>query len=280
MSNKKILVLGGKGKTGRKVAEQLIEMGHTIRIGSRSAFPAFDWENPSTWENTLDGMETVYITYQPDLAVPKALKSIKDFTQTALRKGVQKMVLLSGRGEKEAQLCEQAVIDTAPDWTIIRADWFNQNFSESFFLDAILAGHVALPQATTGIPFIDTDDIAAVAVKVLTEDGHQNKVYEITGPRLWTLPQVIAEIAQATRRDLTFQAITVEQYVNELRKAQVPADYLWLIEYLFTNVLDGRNASTTDVLEKALGRKPKDFATYVAETAKTGVWDAQVAYVI
>lgn len=280
MSSKKLLVLGGTGKTGRKITQQLIQMGHSVRIGSRGALPAFDWGNPETWEYATKGMEAVYITYQPDLAVPKALESVKAFTNVALRMGVQKMVLLSGRGEKEAQMCEEVVMGLAANWTIIRADWFNQNFSESFFLDAILAGHVALPQATTGIPFIDTDDIAAVAVKALTEDGHQNKVYEITGPRLWTLPQVIAEIAQATGRDITFQPVTVKQYINELRKAQVPADYLWLIEYLFTNVLDGRNSKTTDVLEQVLGQKPKDFATYVKETAKTGVWDAQVTYVI
>ena len=150
MSNYKILVLGGKGKTGRKVAQQLIELGHNVRIGSRSAIPAFDWENSTTWATALEGMDAVYITYQPDLAVPKALKSIKDFTQMALREGVQKMVLLSGRGEKEAQLCEQVVIDTAPKWTIVRADWFNQNFSESFFLEPILQGQIALPQATIG----------------------------------------------------------------------------------------------------------------------------------
>lgn len=273
MSNQKILVLGGKGKTGRKVAQKLIEMGHNVRIGSRSAIPAFDWENPTTWAPALEDMDAVYITYQPDLAVPKALKSIKDFTQTALRKGVHKMVLLSGRGEKEAQLCEQVVMDTAPSWTIVRADWFNQNFSESFFLEPILQGHVALPQAATGIPFIDTDDIAAVVVKALTEKEHQGKVYEITGPRLLTLPQVTQEIAQATGRTICFRAISVEQYIAALRKAQIPEDYLWLIEYLFTNVLDGRNSSTTDVLEKVLGRLAKDFSEYAEDTAKTGVWN-------
>lgn len=273
MSNQKILVLGGNGKTGRKVAQQLIEMGHSVRIGARSANPTFDWENPTTWATALDGMDAVYITYQPDLAVPRALKSIKDFTQTALQKGVYKMVLLSGRGEKEAQLCEQVVMDTAPKWTIVRADWFNQNFSESFFLESIIQGQVALPQSTTGIPFIDTDDISAVVVKALTEKQHQGKIYEVTGPRLWTLPQVIQEIAQATERTITFQAISIEQYIADLRKAQIPADYLWLIEYLFTNVLDGRNSSTTDVLEKVLGRPAKGFSEYVKETAKTGVWN-------
>jgi len=280
MSNKKILVTGGTGKRDRKIAQQLTQKGHTVRIGSRSATPAFDWDTPTTWPSALEGMKAVYLTYQPDLAVPAALASIEAFTKVALEKGVQQVVLLSGRGEKEAQLCEQVVMGTDLNWTIVRADWFNQNFSESFFLGPILQGHVALPQADTKIPFIDTDDIAAVAVKALTEDGHARKVYEITGPRLWTLQEVIQEIAQVTGRTIHFQSISVEEYVASLRAAQIPEDYIWLIQYLFSNVLDGRYSSTTDVLEKVLGRKPKDFSEYVRETAKTGVWDAPVVQML
>lgn len=276
MPKKKILVLGGKGKTGRKVAQQLTEMGHIVRIGSRSETPAFDWEKPATWTNALAGMESVYITYQPDLAVPKALESIKTFTAKAIESGIQQLVILSGRGEKEAQLCEEVVMNTAVNWTVIRADWFYQNFSESFFLDSILAGYLALPQADTRIPFIDTDDIAEVVVKALTETGHEKQIYEITGPRLLTFQQVAEEISKATGRTIQFQAISIEDYIAALRAVQIPEDYIWLIQYLFTNVLDGRNSSTTDVLEKVLGRPPKDFSEYARETAKTGVWNTQV----
>ena len=70
MENRKILTLGGKGKTGRRVAERLTKLGKTIRIGSRSENPSFDWENPETWAGALKGMNIVYITFQPDLAVP------------------------------------------------------------------------------------------------------------------------------------------------------------------------------------------------------------------
>lgn len=276
MKNQKILVLGGTGKTGRKIAHQLTQLGHTVRIGSRSASPAFDWDQSTTWSAALADMDAVYITYQPDLAVPAALASIKAFTQIAQQAGIKKMVLLSGRGEKEAQLCEQVVMDTAVDWTIIRADWFNQNFSESFFLEPILAGHVALPQAETKIPFIDTDDIAAVAVKALSESGHEGKVYEITGPRLLTLKEVVEEIANATGRKISFQSISIEEYIAALKAANIPEDYLWLIQYLFTNVLDGRNSSTTNNLEKILGRKPIDFGEYASATAKTGVWNQTI----
>ena len=145
MSEKIILILGGTGKTGRRVAQRLTKLGKSIRISSRNGDPAFDWEKPETWEDTLKGINSVYITFQPDLAVPSAVPIIENFTALAVKNGVQKMVLLSGRGEEEAQKCEQIVMNSGADWTIVRSDWFNQNFSESFFLDPIKAGHVALP---------------------------------------------------------------------------------------------------------------------------------------
>ncbi len=276
MSKRNILVIGGNGKTGRRVVTRLTALGHTVRIGSRSTSPAFDWNKPGSWNNALVGMDTVYITYQPDLAVPSALQAITTFTKLAANNGIRKMVLLSGRGEKEAQRCEQIVRNAGTDWAIIRADWFNQNFSESFFLEPIQAGHVALPNADVKIPFVDADDIAEVAVAALLSDQHNGQTHELTGPRLLTFREVIAEIAKATGRDIQFQAISLEEYISMLRSHQVPEDYLWLINYLFVHVLDGRNSSTTNGVEKVLGRKARDFAEYAREVADTGIWGPEV----
>lgn len=269
----KILILGGKGKTGRRVVERLRSMGYAdIRIGSRSETPAFDWENQSTWQEVIEGIETVYITFQPDLAIPSALETIKKFTSQAVENGVSKMVLLSGRGEKEAQLCEQVVMNTAQKWTIVRASWFNQNFSESLFLDPILAGHVALPRADAPEPFVDADDIADVVVEALMDDKHHGQVYELTGPRLMTLKQAIAEISQATGRSILFQHLSLEENVSMLRNYQLPESYIWLVNYLFSEMLDGRNATVSPDIEKVLGRKATDFSEYAKATAAKGVW--------
>jgi len=273
MEEKKILVLGGKGKTGRRVAERLTKLGKAIRIGSRSEKPPFDWENPQTWTGTLDGMDVVYITFQPDLAVPSALEAIERFTSRAVKNGIKKMVLLSGRGEKEAQVCEQVLMNAGVDWTIVRASWFNQNFSESFFLDPILAGHVALPRGEALEPFVDADDIADVVVESLLHDMHVGQTYELTGPRLLTFEQVTAEISKVTGRDIKFESLTMDEYTKMLREYQVPEDYIWLINYLFTEVLDGRNSSVSNDIENVLGRKAKDFAEYARETATTGIWN-------
>lgn len=273
MSNK-ILVIGGNGKTGRKIVTRLEAKGADVRIGSRTGSPAFDWEDASTWEAAFEGVNKAYITFQPDLAVPGALDAIEGICKVAKKAQVEKLVLLSGKGEREAELCEQAVMSSGIDYTIVRASWFNQNFSESFFLDPVVAGHVALPQANMPIPFVDTDDIADVAVEALLNDEHNGNVYQLTGPRLLTFKDVIAEIAKASGRDITFTPITVTAYTDMMKEQGVPEEFVWLVGYLFTEVLGGESISEqTNDIEKVLGRKPKDFAQYAAEIAATGLWN-------
>ncbi len=273
MKTENILVIGGTGKTGKRIVTQLETLGHNVRIGSRSNSPSFDWHEPENWPDAVQGMEKIYITYQPDLAVPGALEAIEQLVKVSKRANVKKLVLLSGKGEREAQLCEQVIIHSGLDFTIVRASWFNQNFSENFLLDPILDGIVALPQAQANIPWVDVDDIAKVAVKALTEDKHNGQIYELTGPRTLTFKQAVTEIAQASNRTITFVPISIAAYSNGMREANLPEDFVWLIEYLFTEVLGNPElAEISNDIEKVLGRKPIDFSEYAAKVAKTGVW--------
>lgn len=268
------LVLGGNGKTGSRVVQRLTERGWPVRIGSRSGEPRFDWEDNTTWKTALTDVDAVYITFQPDLAVPGAVETIRSFVELAVKTGVRKLVLLSGRGEPEAQECEQIVIRSGADWTILRASWFSQNFSESYLLEPVLAGYVALPVGAVGEPFIDVEDIADVAVAALTEEGHNGQLYEITGPRLLTFGEAIQEIATAIGKPVHYETIPMSDYASTLAEYGVPDEFVGLLRYLFTEVLDGRNASVADGIERALGRKATDFSEYVRRTAATGVWNA------
>lgn len=273
---KKILVLGSNGKTGRRVAARLENNPEVeISLGSRNEKIPFDWEKPETWENVLQNIDTVYITFQPDLAVPFAAEAIENFSNLATKSGVQKIVLLSGRGEQEAQVCEEIVKKNAKNWTIVRASWFNQNFSESFFLNPILYGIVALPRAEALEPFTDADDIADVVTAALLDESHNGKTYELTGPRLLTFKDAVNEIANASSRNISFQSLNLEEYAQMLKEYQVPEDHIWLVNYLFEQVLDGRNSNVTSDIEKVLGRKAKDFSAYAEETAKTGIWNPE-----
>jgi uncharacterized protein YbjT (DUF2867 family) len=267
-----VLVLGGAGKTGRRVADRLAKAGRQVSLASRSTKPAFDWDKPKTWASALKDIAAVYVAYQPDLAVPGAVETVKSFFELAVRSGVQKMVLLSGRGEPEAEEAEQSLKDSGVDWTILRSSWFAQNFSENFFLEAILAGEVALPNSLAPEPFVDVEDIADIAVAAFASSKHSGQLYDITGPKAVTFEDVIAQIAAATGRNIAYVPVTPDAYRAELVRLNVPPEFVELIMYLFTTVLDGRNTPLGDGIEKALGRPPASFTNYVERTAATGVW--------
>ncbi|MCP2669917.1 NAD(P)H-binding protein [Maricaulaceae bacterium EIL42A08] len=269
------LVLGGTGKTGRRVAERLKAKGHAVRIGSRSALPSFDWDNEKGWDAALKDVTAAYITYTPDLAMPGAADAIEAFAARAKRRGVKRLVLLSGRGEEEAQACEQIVQNAGLEWTIVRASWFNQNFSEGAFVDMVLGGAITLPAGTQVEPFVDVDDIADVAVAALSQDGHHGQIYEVTGPRLMTFADVATDLSQATGRAITYVDVPHEAFVAEVAGSGAPKDVVWMLDYLFSTVLDGRNAYLCDGVKCALGREPKDFADYARNVAATGVWETR-----
>ena len=152
--------------------------------------------------------------------------------------------------------------------------WFTQNFSESFFLEPLLAGELALPAGAIGEPFIDAEDIADVAAAALMDSRHIGQLYEVTGPRLLTFAEAVAEIAKACGRTIRYRQISAEDYAAMMEQQGVPADVAPFLLYLFTTVLDGRNAYVTDGVERALGRRPRDFETYAREIAATGIWRA------
>jgi uncharacterized protein YbjT (DUF2867 family) len=266
------LIIGGTGKTGRRVADRLLRAGRLVRIGSRAAELPFDWENQDTWGQVLQGVKAAYVTYQPDLAVPGALETVQAFFAQAIATGVEKLVLLSGRGEVEAEQAEQALQATGADWTILRSSWFCQNFSESFFLDPIRSGQVVLPVDSVAEPFVDIEDIADMAFAALTDSGHSYQLYEITGPKALTFAEAISEIGRATRRDIKFIPVSADDYRDELVRQGVPKDDIELVLYLFTTVLDGRNTPLADGVQRALGRVPRDFSDYVRQMAATGIW--------
>jgi uncharacterized protein YbjT (DUF2867 family) len=268
----RVLVLGGTGKTGRRVAAGLEERGIPVRIGSRGAVPPFDWNNEGNWDAILQGVDAVYITYAPDLAMPGATDAIRALVRRAKSLGVRHLVLLSGRGEAEAQACERIVQDSGLKWTIVRASWFYQNFSEGAFTEMVLDGRITLPVGATREPFVDVDDIADVVVAALSEPGHAGQLYEVTGPRLMTFGDVASELSHALGRTVEFVEVPHDAFIAAARESGAPQDVIWMLDYLFSTVLDGRNAHRADGVQRALGREPRDFADYARDVVASGGW--------
>jgi uncharacterized protein YbjT (DUF2867 family) len=212
-----------------------------------------------------------YVSFYPDLAVPGAPEAVRSFADVAIEHGVNRLVLLSGRGEEEAQRAERSVQESGADVTVVRCAWFMQNFSEGYLVDPILDGEVVLPAGDQLEPFVDADDIADVAVAALTDDRHIGEVYELTGSRLMTFASAVVEIAEATGRDIRYVPLTIEEYAAGAAEHGVPPDFVGFLTYLFSDVL-GHNAYLTDGVQRALGREPGDFSDFVGDTAATGVW--------
>jgi uncharacterized protein YbjT (DUF2867 family) len=271
-TRKLTLVLGATGTTGRRVADRLAARGVATRLGSRSGEPPFDWADETTWPAVLHDVTAAYLVFYPDLVAPGALDSVRRFAGAAVAGGVRRLVLLSGRGEELAQLAEQAVLASGVDATIVRCAFFAQN-SEKGFEEFIRAGTVALPAPEVGEPFVDADDIADVVVAALTEDGHAGELYELTGPRLLTFEESVAEIAKATGRDIGYQRVAAAEFIAGLVEQGIPEEEAAVFAEIFGTVLDGRNAHLTDGVRRALGRPPRDFADYARDAAATGVWN-------
>jgi len=267
------LILGGTGKTGRRVAERLRARGLPVRLASRHGEPRFDWQDTSTWAPVLEGVAALYIAYPPDLAVPTAAPHLRAMTRQAVESGVRKMVLLSGRGEPQVYPSERAVRESGAAFTIVRASCFAQNFSEGMLLDAVLAGELAFPAGNVAEPFVDLEDVADVAVAALVDDAHDGKIYEVSGPRLLGFREALAEISRVTGRRLRYLPISAEEYAKTL-ESLLPRDVASFVKELFEFILDGHNSYLSDGVQQALGRKPRDFSDFVRDAATLGAWNS------
>lgn len=274
----RIAVIGGTGKTGRLVVENLKAQGHHVRVLGRQTSPAFDWEDSQTYDLALEGMDRAYVVYYPDLAVPGAQEAIQTLTEKALQAGLEKVVLLSGKGEAEAEACEEIVANSGLNYTLVRASWFNQNFSEGAFTDYVLAGHLALPMPDAKIPYTDTQDIADMVTKVLLDDSFNRQTVTVTGPKKLTFQEVADILSQKLGRDIVYQPISMQKFKAGLTAAAVPEPVIWLLSYLFTEVLGrSENQTVSDDVEKILQRQPISFETYVEKTVAAGLWNRAIA---
>jgi uncharacterized protein YbjT (DUF2867 family) len=270
------LVLGGRGKTGRRVVGRLTARGLPVRVGSRWGEPRFDWEDRSTWGPVLEGVGSAYVSHFWD-AVPGAAETLGWFAELAVESGVARLVLLSGRGEHEAERGERAVRGCGAELTVLRSTWFAQNFSEDYWQQQVQAGELALPAAEVPEPFVDADDVADVAVAALSDDRHVGELYELTGPRLLTFAEAVAEISRAVGREIRYLPISVEDFAAAAGEQGVAREVVEGLSLIFGEVLDGRNARLADGVQRALGREPRDFSDYARAAAATGSWNARAS---
>ncbi|KQZ70551.1 MULTISPECIES: hypothetical protein [unclassified Nocardioides] len=270
------LIIGGTGKTGRRVASLLHDRGLPVTSLSR---PTFDWNDPATWSSVERPADSAYLTFAPDLTFPGAPEAVAEVADRMARAGVRRIVLLSGRGEAQAQRAEDLVAAAAQrygaGWGVVRCAFFMQNFDESLFAEPLAAGHLAFTAGEVSEPFVDLDDVAEVAVALMLGEAPADRAYELTGPRLLTFPEATADIAAALGQPITYEQVTAEQLVADLVGAGLPRDEAGGLAELFGEILDGHNAHLADGVREALGRPARDFADYARRAVTAGAWSRE-----
>ncbi|MGW0609256.1 NmrA family NAD(P)-binding protein [Streptomyces sp. NPDC002788] len=269
-----VVVTGASGRTGSRVARAAETAGLTVRAASRAT--GFDWWDASTWADTLRGADAAYLAHPSDVGAPGAAEAVGALAREAVGLGVRRLVLLSARGEDQALPTEEALRASGAHWTVVRAAWFAQNFSEGP-LSAELRerGVLVFPAGEVREPFLDVRDIADVVVTALTSgDRYAGQTIMLSGARLLTFGEAVAEIAEATGRRLAYRAVSTRDYGEALTGFGVPPQEVAALTGIFDTLLDGRNAHLSDGVHDILGRAPRDFSDFVREEAAAGTWKA------
>lgn len=262
-------VIGATGKTGRRVADLLEHHGHAVRRLARGTSPRFDWTRPDGWAQALRGVDRLYVTYVPDLAAPGADAMITRLTGAARTAGVQRVVLLSGRGEQGARRCEDIVLASGIPATVVSAGWFTQNFTEGALSGALETGVLALAAGAVREPFVDVHDVAAVVAEALTGEGHAGRRYEVTGPQSLTLTEVAALLTEITGHDIRYVPMGFDEF-HAAVAAEAGSETATLLTDLCREVFDGRNETPADGVRRVLGREPRDVRTVLTEALTAG----------
>ncbi|WP_329333324.1 NAD(P)H-binding protein [Streptomyces sp. NBC_00663] len=267
--NMTVVVTGASGRTGSRVAESVRAAGFEVRAASRAR--GFDWEDPTTWAETLRDADAAYLVYPSDVGAPAATEGVGALAREAVGLGVRRLVLLSARGEEQARATEEALKTSGADWTLVQASWFSQNFSEGPLVEEVRHGGLTFPAGEVREPFIDVRDIADVVAAVLSSgERYTGRTVEVTGPRLLSFREAVGEISEATGKKLTYTPVPPRAYGEALTRFGVPAEEAEFLVEVFEGLLDGRNARVTDGVRQVLGREPRDFAEFVRES--TAAW--------
>lgn len=270
---KNVLVIGGAGKSGRRVVEKLksneINVCSTVRdLKNVTADELlFSWEDTSNWSAVLQGQDAVFIVH-PDTSTPEAQNQIKALAVYAKSAAVKKLVLLSGRGQESVLACEDKIKNSGLRWTIVRSAWFNQNFTEGHFSYGIQNGEVVFMADDAKEPFVDLDDLSDVVVACLLDERHDGQIYEVTGHELFTFSEAVNIIAQQMNKPVKYLAVSGETYFDLLIQHGLPAVVAEHLVFAFSEILDGRNQTVGDGVQRVLERAPKKFKSFVQQNFK------------
>lgn len=280
-SQNPIFVGAATGTVGRRLVPRLTEHGETVRAATRSpeaydgpdeADPVlFDYLEPKTWPDALGSADRAFLTPLPDTAAYGQLNSFLDALATT---GIEHVVFMTAMGMDQApdemplRSAELALIDSSLDATILRPNWFAQNFT-TYWRGMIEAdGVMRLPAGDGATSFVDAEDIAAVAETTLIEDGHADEAYTLTGPEALTYHEAAEILSEAWNREVQYEPVGDEEAHRVLTANGFDANYAEMLIGLLQDVRAGHAAPVTEAVENVTGHPPRSLKAYAEATAE------------
>ncbi|MFF9489933.1 NAD(P)H-binding protein [Streptomyces sp. NPDC014676] len=271
-----VLVVGATGTTGSRTAARLLAAGHRVRAASRRGTPLpgaepvrFDWYDPATHDAALAGTDRVYLV--PPVGDPDPAAVMLPFLERARTLGARRAVLLSSsavpEGGPAVGRVHQALPSLFDEWAVLRPSWFMQNFTGTHLHATTIRETGAFATATGDgrVAYVDADDIAAVAVRALTDDDAPNRDLVLTGPEALTHDDIATILTEVTGHPVTHHRLTVTEVRHRLtEQAGIPPEFAALLADMDHAIATGAESRTTNTVHHLTGRPPRDFRT-VAE---------------
>ncbi|WP_438290590.1 NmrA family NAD(P)-binding protein [Streptomyces sp. HUAS TT7] len=266
------LAIGATGTTGRRVAAGLIAEGHRVKAAGRRATPVegaeavrFDWHEPTTWDGAVEGADRVYLVPPIGSSDPAAV--MLPFLRRARTAGVHRAVLLSSSaipaGGPAVGQVHEALPGLFEQWAVLRPSWFMQNFTGSTpHARSIREDGAILTASGDGrVGFVDAVDIAAVAVRALTDEQAPNTDLILTGPQTLTYSDVAATIAEVTGRPVVHRQLTFEQ-LRDRWAAEIPLEFATMLAGMDRAIAEGAEDRISDTVQRLTGRPPGTFRAF------------------
>lgn len=276
-----ILITGGTGTTGRRVAAQLSNRAIHYRVATRSpkgpSNVHFDWTESATWAPALKDVTRIYLVAPSGVAEP--LPVMIPFMELAIQSGVKRFVLLSASSLEAGGPMMGAVHtwlrDHSAEWVVLRPTWFMQNFSEGQLLAPIREDRAIYTATGDGwIGFIDADDIATVAVEALTQTTCVSGDIILTGPQALSYDDVANTLSTVLDQTIRHHHLSAAELVaRHMQHANLPKAYTQTLAQMDSNIAAGSEYRTTDAVLHMTGRPPRALKDFVA--ANADVWRSE-----
>jgi uncharacterized protein YbjT (DUF2867 family) len=294
---RQVLVTGATGTVGRHVVRGLVEESDdegnpdvtdpgeavTVKAGVRDVeraqedlpdgaeFVEFDFERPETWGAAFADVDAMFLIRPP--SVGRVSRHVTPAVDAAARVGVEHVVYLSVLGAEKNPLLphrriERHLESAAVTYTFLRASFFMQNFLEVHRADIVERDEIFLPAGDGATSFVDARDVAAVAVAVLTEHGHENCAYDLTGPAALGYDETAAVFSDALGRRIEYADPGLVEFARRALDRGEPLPFVLVQAAIYTTARLGLAGRLTDEVDRVLGRPPRSLATFVEDCAE------------